>query len=246
MSVTANASPATPVGLARLMGAARAVFFDFDGPLCRAFAGHPAALIAAELKTVVRESRYGLHEDWAASDDPHRILWGVRRELFGAETLGHEGRRLVAELERVLTHHERAAIGSAEPVRGAVELVRALHASGRRLMVTSNNAPEAVSDYLERAGIDVLFDGVIGRDPTDPLLMKPNPHSVIQAVKRVDLRAEECLLLGDQPTDHEAAYAVGVPFLGYARNAAKAARLCGGGAEHVVSDLRDVLAAVTG
>lgn len=246
VSVTPNASPASP-DLVRLVGAARAVFFDFDGPLCRTFAGHPAALAAAELRAVVRRSRFEAHPDWADSDVPHRILWGVRKELAdtGAPA-GGDGDALVAELERVLARHERVAVTSAEPTPGAAELVRALRVNGRRLMVVSNNAPEAVSDYLRRVGVAEQFDGVIGRDAGDPLLMKPDPHSVVQAVRRVEIRAGECLLVGDQPSDHEAAYAAGVPFLGFARDAAAVARLRVGGAAHVVSDLRQVLAALTG
>ncbi|MGH3742516.1 MAG: hypothetical protein ACRDT1_14490, partial [Micromonosporaceae bacterium] len=54
VSPTAKLWPLAPVGLADLMQAAKAVFFDFDGPLCDVFFAHPAATVAEELKTAAK------------------------------------------------------------------------------------------------------------------------------------------------------------------------------------------------
>jgi phosphoglycolate phosphatase-like HAD superfamily hydrolase len=48
-------------------------------------------------------------------------------------------------------------------------------------------------------------------------------------------------MIGDSPTDFEAAQEAGVPFLGYARNERKAKLLREGGAGHVVDSLEPLL-----
>jgi phosphoglycolate phosphatase-like HAD superfamily hydrolase len=53
-------------------------------------------------------------------------------------------------------------------------------------------------------------------------------------------------MIGDSPSDHEAAMSAGVPFLGYARNERKAELLRKSGADAVVSSLEPVLRAVRG
>ena len=37
-----------------LLAATKCVLFDFDGPVCRLFAGHPAAAVAAESQSLDR------------------------------------------------------------------------------------------------------------------------------------------------------------------------------------------------
>lgn len=53
-------------------------------------------------------------------------------------------------------------------------------------------------------------------------------------------------MIGDTPSDHEAARQAGVPFLGYARNAYQEKLLRDAGAENVVASLEPVLRVLRG
>ena len=110
--------------------------------------------------------------------------------------------------------------------------------------MTTNNAAGPVRQYLRAQGIEEFFDHVVGRDPGDPLLMKPDPHCVNRAVGLAGVPAGNCLMIGDQPSDAQAARAAGVGFLGYAADLARAAALGAAGVENVVSSLEAVLKAL--
>lgn len=236
MNPPTDSLPTAQVDPAGAIQSARAVFFDFDGPLCDVFSSYPAAEVAEELKQVAEDSGVRLPDGLASSSDPHGILLGVR--LAGLRSDGTEhGRSLCAALEERLAQLETVAARSAEPTACASELVSALRAQGTKALVTSNNAEGAVWAHLQAEGIDGLFDHVVGRNPRDPLLMKPDPHCVNRALELVGLLPEDCVLIGDQPTDVQAARAAGVPFLGYAPDETHVAALRAVRAGGVVASL---------
>jgi HAD superfamily hydrolase (TIGR01549 family) len=240
VSPPAESLSSARVGLASSMQTAKAVFFDFDGPLCDVFSNFPAARVAEELKSVAKRFHVDLPGRLASSSDPHGILREVR--IAGLRFDGAEHARMFfAAVEERLTQLETTAASKAEPTAHAYELVSALHAQGKRLLVTSNNAEGAIRAHLRAARIDALFEDVVGRDPTDPLLMKPDPYCVKLALELVRLPGEDCLLIGDQLTDAEAARGAGVPFLGYAPDEAHAAALRAGQAGDVVVSLQVAL-----
>ncbi|MET9670920.1 HAD family hydrolase [Streptomyces sp. NPDC006475] len=203
-----------------LLSAAKCVLFDFDGPVCRLFSGHPAADVAAAMRALSRH-RFGYDVPVlaASADDPHAVLGVAGRERPGSE--------LVLELERLLTEEELRATSTAEPTVGAGRLMELLSAGGVRLAITTNNSPRAASQYLEDHGLSVYFDGHVHGRTADPALLKPNPHCLRRALETTGFTAEKSLMIGDSPADREAAGALGVPFLGYVRNDEKLRRLKG-------------------
>ncbi|WP_225848025.1 HAD family hydrolase [Streptomyces sp. HPF1205] len=199
-----------------LLAAARGLLLDFDGPMCRLFAGHPADGVALRMRELLAE-RAGIADPGpvrAALRDPHGLLRAAR------------GREIVADLEALLAEQEEVAALSAEPTPGAGAFVRAVADSGRVPAVTTNNAPRAVLAYLKAHGLDAWFgDRVFGRDPEDPSRMKPHPDCLLRAVAALGVPPGDCLMIGDSPADAEAAVAAGVRFLGYARSPDRVARL---------------------
>lgn len=224
-----------------LLDSATCVLFDFDGPLCDLFHKRPAPAVAARLRALAGgeegEGGDGDAPGWLPeTEDPYRILAAALADRRGAA--------LVPVLEKALTQEECEAAPRAYPTPYADRLIHTLRATGRRLAISTNNAPEAVRCYLRTRATDHVFTGhVHGRTPEN-LRLKPDPFCLERALHSTGTRAADALMIGDAPRDHEAARALGVPFLGYARNEAKEARLRAAGAEHVVDSLADVLGAV--
>ncbi|WP_051853655.1 HAD family hydrolase [Streptomyces sp. NRRL S-146] len=222
------------------IGRARVVLWDFDGPICRLFAGHSAERVAGDLVSWL-EGR-GLHglltETERESLDPHVVLRAVDRR--------HPGSDLVAELEERLTQEELRAATSAMPTPYADPLIRTWTAVGSRLAITTNNSPRVVRTYLAGRGLaDCFAPHVYGR--TQELRhLKPDPHCLNRALRAMGAAPGEALMIGDAPTDHEAAERAGVPFLGYARNDRKAKLLLEAGAESVVGSLETLLRLLRG
>ncbi|MFD6276596.1 HAD family hydrolase [Streptomyces sp. NPDC060209] len=215
-----------------LLASAACVLFDFDGPMCRLFAGHPAEGVAQRLSGRLAELGR-VPASVAASvrrADPLGVLLAARKHY------PHDF-ALMAVLDEQLTEEETVAAATATPTPGAAKLIRALEAAGTRLAVTTNNSPAAVISYLSRDGLGPLFDGHIhGRRP-DPALLKPDPDCLHRALESTGVAAPDALMIGDSAADWLAANKAGVPFLGYAENDSKYRALRDAGAEVSVSTL---------
>ncbi|NUL07658.1 HAD family hydrolase [Streptomyces lunaelactis] len=220
-----------------LFAAAKCVLFDFDGPICRLFEGHPAPAVAAELRSwIARHFHEAAPVAEDSPDDPHAILSAIGHR--------HAGSELVGELEELLTSEELRASATARPTKDADRLIRRLSAAGFRLAMTTNNSPIAVARYLEREGLMEFFgEHVHGRMP-DPRLLKPDPDCLRRALRTTGSTAGESLMIGDSVTDYRAAQELEVPFLGYAPSEAKRRRLEGAGVLDIVPSLEPLLEAV--
>lgn len=215
----------------------RYVLFDFDGPVCRLFAGHPATRIAEDL--VEWLDGHGLKglltDDEQRATDPHVPLHAVNRLRPGSD--------LVAELEDWLTEQELKAVPHARPTPYADAVIRTWHALGVRMAVTTNNSARAASRYLAGRGTAGCFGPhVYGR--TEVLdRMKPDPYWLNHALRAMGADAALSLMVGDSVADHRAANGAGVPFLGYAANETKRKALLDSGVpdEHIVDSLQPLL-----
>ncbi|WP_371548304.1 HAD family hydrolase [Streptomyces sp. NBC_00554] len=219
---------------------ARVVLFDFDGPICRLFAGHSAEDVAKDLVEWLEAQglRGLLTEEERGHPDPHVVLRVVNRR--------HPSSDLVVELEELLTQHELKAVPSAWPTPFADPLIRTWTAVGVRLAVATNNSPRVVARYLEGRGLTECFaPNVYGRTRNLDHL-KPHPHCLNRALNALGAAPSAALMIGDTPSDFLAAREAGVPFLGYARNATKEKELRKAGAEVIVGSLEPVLQVLRG
>ncbi|MFS8199233.1 HAD family hydrolase [Streptomyces sp. CWNU-52B] len=225
-----------------LIGRAKCVLFDFDGPICRLFAGHSAKGIATGLEEwlAARGLAGVLTEGERGSRDPHWVLSKVAGR--------HRGSDLVVELEEWLTQQELRAVARAMPTAYADPLIRTWGAVGTRLAVVTNNSDRAVRAYLESRHLVGYFAPNIYGRTRDLRLLKPHPHTLNRALRALGAAPDTTLMIGDTPSDHAAARSAGVHFLGYARNEAKARTLLDAGVArwNIVDSLETVLRAVRG
>ncbi|MDF3147137.1 MULTISPECIES: HAD-IA family hydrolase [unclassified Streptomyces] len=224
--------------LGELIAHARVVLWDFDGPICRLFAGHSAARVATELVEWLegRGLRGLLTGDERETGDPHEVLRAVDRR--------HPDSDLVTELEERLTQEELLAVRSAMPTAYADPLIRTLTAVGSRLAIVTNNSPRVVRDYLGSRDLLACFGPHIYGRTQDLQYLKPHPRNLNRALTAMGAAPSTALFIGDTPTDYEAAREAGVPFLGYARNGRKGKLLREAGATDIVGSLEPLLVAV--
>ncbi|WP_416964730.1 HAD family hydrolase [Streptomyces sp. Agncl-13] len=219
-----------------LITGARFVLFDFDGPICQLFPGSSAAENVAK-DLVAWLERQGLKELLTEAEqghpDPQVVLHAVNKR--------HPRSDLVDELMERLTQHELKAVDSAFPTPWADPLIRTWSAVGIRLAVAANNSPRTVTEYLHGRGLLECFTPHVYGRTNDLDLLKPNPHFLNQALRAMGAAPAAALMIGDTPSDFEAARRAGIPFLGYVRNEEKETLLREAGAEAVVSSLEPVL-----
>lgn len=221
--------------LRELINGARCVLFDFDGPICRLFAGYSARNIAQEMVGwLARQGLQGLlTEQERAHPDPQFVLRTLDERQPDSD--------LVDALKDMLTREELKAVPSAWPTPYADPVIRTWDARGARLAVTTNNAADTVHRYLQsRELVDCFAPHIYGR--TQELhQQKPDPYHLNRALRAMGSDSKSALMIGDTADDLEAARRAGVPFLGYGSTDRKEKLLREAGAQTVVRSLDSVL-----
>ncbi|MGC5263227.1 HAD family hydrolase [Streptomyces cyaneofuscatus] len=217
--------------IADVLGATRAVLFDFDGPICNVFAGHPAPDVARHLAAALASFDRLLGDKAYGTDDPMEVL---RLAPQGGEAA-------LRRVEDELIKAEVSAVRSAgPPVPGAVAALKAAHASGRKVAIVSNNSAACVRSFLLLHGLQHLVNAVVGRVPYQPEAMKPAPDSLLRASSELTTPLRDCTLIGDSVTDVEAARVAGGRSVGFANRAGKKRSLATAGADVVVTSMLTV------
>ncbi|MEU6845973.1 HAD family hydrolase [Streptomyces sp. NPDC046716] len=221
--------------LTGLVRGARYVLFDFDGPICRLFAGRSAEWIAREQVAWLDAQGLGdaLTAEGHVDRDPHGVLRSLGRRRPSSD--------LVVEMEKRLTDHELQAVPTAWPTPYADPLIRTWSALGARLAITTNNSPEVARRYLAGRDLSACFEPHIYGRTQDLTLLKPDPYCLNRALNAMGAAPATALMIGDTPTDLRAAEAAGIAFLGYARNEDKERMLREAGASQVVQSLQQLL-----
>lgn len=225
-----------------LLTQAHCVLFDFDGPLCRLFPADSSRPLADELRCLVADFGFLclLAEEERTSKDPHMVLRAIHRARREADldAVGAKDDDLAALLERLeqrLTAGEAAAALKAEPPPSDTGVfVRGLAERGLRLAVVTNNSPHVAESYLREHGLYQYFKKAVHGRTDDPGLMKPHPDVLQRALRDLDLRPENAVMIGDTDTDLLAADRAGVGFIGYDTAPLARARLRHAGAKVVL------------
>jgi phosphoglycolate phosphatase-like HAD superfamily hydrolase len=218
--------------LGELVHSARAILFDFDGPICHVFSGLPAPRIAAQLIRLVESHGASVSITTDTQQDPLAVLQHVAKQ----------SPTLVNPVEDALCAAELAAVAAAEPTPGSAASVRACVDFGKSAAIVSNNSEPAVREYLVTHDMVNDIDPIIGRPYGEPARMKPSPEPIYRALDVLGLSSADALLVGDSPSDIEACKAAGVRSIGYANKPHKWASLAD--ADAVIDDMADLADAI--
>jgi HAD superfamily hydrolase (TIGR01549 family) len=176
------------------------VVVDVDGTLVDSVYQHAVAWVAAFHAAGVDVTASAVHRHVGMGGD-HLVeaVAGrdVERRLGDRIRDGHAER--FAEL--------RPQVAS---LPGAADLLRAAHAEGRRVALSSSAKPEEMDHYLDLLDARGLVDAWTTSGDVEST--KPDPDLVTLAAEQAGGRP--LVMIGDAPWDCEAAARVGVPTLG--------------------------------
>jgi HAD superfamily hydrolase (TIGR01509 family) len=127
-----------------------------------------------------------------------------------------------------------------EPLPGAVELLRALHARGIACAVLTNKhgpSSRATCDHLH---LTPYLGAIIGA--TDTPWLKPQPEFTRHALELLHAEPSTALLVGDSPYDVQAAHAAGLPCWAVTTGTHNAEQLRAARADKVFASLGEMAA----
>ncbi len=184
-------------------GGPRAIFFDFDGVLAESVAIKEQAFrhLFAEYGTDVVDAVIEMHRRLGAISRVTKIE-RAHRELLGRPL---DDAELLDWAERYVAQVEDAVVRCPE-VPGTTALLQS-QAGRARMFVVSGTPEEELGRIVQARGWRDYFADVHGSP-------RKKDEIVRAALAEHDLEAADCLFVGDTFTDHDAAKATGVPFIG--------------------------------
>lgn len=219
--------------LAELLDARPHVLLDFDGPICAVFSGMGATTAALRLHQTLAAQAVPIPADAVDGSDPFELL----------RAAAHAGADYARVAEAALRVVEVEAVRTAPATPGLIEMLDALTSSGHTVTIVSNNSAEAVHTVVTAHCLDRYITAIVARTEPDPDLLKPSPHLVNLAMRRISAQPAQCILIGDSGTDITAAHTAGIPCIGYANTPDKSQRLADELADAIVTDLADIATA---
>ena len=84
---------------------------------------------------------------------------------------------------------------------GTIEILQRLKHQGIKLAVVTTRSKKDVSLIMKKFSLENFFDVIVTRD--DVFFGKPSPEPVILALKKLNVSANEAVVVGDMPTDIE-------------------------------------------
>ena len=180
----------------------RAVLFDMDGVLYNSMPSHAKAWhrAMAHFGYDLPEQEAYMHEGRTGAS----TINIVSRRQRGVE----ESEERIQEIYRVKSQFFNE-YPPAEPMPGALELLRKLQAQGLKILIVTGSGQASLLDRLNHH-----FPGVFCRElmvtAFDVKRGKPDPEPYLMGLQKGDLRADECVVVENAPLGVRAAKAAGI------------------------------------
>jgi beta-phosphoglucomutase-like phosphatase (HAD superfamily) len=206
------------------------LLISFDGPVCSLFTGTASARIADSLREVFAQEGVRV---------PQTIEYTVNwLEVFSyAASVSPD---LAARVESELTAMESVAVATATPTPYVHDVLMACRDSARPVAIISDHSATAVREYLVFHDLYGQISLISARTGPDTAALKPRPDLIRLAISELDTRPSACSLVGDSPTDIQAANAAGVHSIGYAKTSRDIDHLVDSGAGAIILSMADL------
>jgi phosphoglycolate phosphatase len=178
-----------------------ALIFDLDGTLVDSAPGICATCRAASLALGYPEP----------ADELIRPLIGLPLATMVRTVVGREldADATAAWVSRYRSEFDLIALPTTVAFPGVRDELLRWRADGRRIAVATSKFTDVANRVLHRAGLDDLFDAVVGGDQVQR--GKPDPEMAHHALAQLRAGVEEAAVIGDTAHDIGMARAAGLP-----------------------------------
>lgn len=199
MAASTNGSPSASLPV-------KSVIFDIDGTLADSFqlgfSASQRVLVDAGYPTITAEEYHA----FCIYPTPERLARHAMIEPVHGEEFWAVGKALGAEFDRLYIGLVDTATAGFYPGVGPL-LIKLRDVHGVQVGALTNAAVAYGEAVLRANGVRDLFGTVHGAD--DVPAPKPHPDGLLLCCSDLDLKPEECVYVGDAPSDGKAARATG-------------------------------------
>jgi phosphoglycolate phosphatase len=133
---------------------------------------------------------------------------------LSAHGRGDEVGQLHHILGEVMNRTELERVSETTAIEGALDCLVRLRGSGLRIGLLTRGSREYAKSALRHADLDFEFGAMVCRDDFPEEEAKPNGKAMERIAGMLDLRPEECILVGDHAMDLSCARSVSAGFVG--------------------------------
>lgn len=162
----------------------RVWMFDFDNTIARLEPEVDWAGSRRELEPMLRAA--GVPEDLFEKhprgnillyDDTRARLLELARD--GSRAAISRVRAIIRGASKIIEKHELAGVDRAQPLEGAIELMRELERRGAKIAIVTSNSSRTIRRWLRVHRLRAVVDTIVGRDSY--LALKPSPETLERA-----------------------------------------------------------------
>ena len=187
------------------MSKIKAVIFDLDGTLLYT------------LEDLMLSANYALEKHGMATCSLHEIQYrvgnGVKRLMELCVPNGLDNPEFEAVFADFKEYYQIHCNDNSGPYKGIPELLTALKEKGYKLAIVSNKFMDATKELSALYFSDTI-DVAIGESAG--IRKKPEPDTVIEAMKILGVTASDCVYVGDSDVDIKTAANSGMPCISVA------------------------------
>jgi len=212
----------------------KAVMFDLDGTLI--ISAIDFMRFRARLMEYI-EAKGADMDGYSMEDTSVSLISKFTKEM---ERKGAESRTIDAYLDEIdafIDEIELDNIMETMPAPGAEALLRRLKRGGVKIGVLTRGSPTYARKALHISGLEGYIDEIVARDRGSGIPPKPDPESAFALAKKLNVRAEESIMVGDFSIDFMCARDSGIRFYGIASDEESRKSLMECGCEDISSDL---------
>ncbi len=185
----------------------KAILWDFDGTII--FFNIDAQRMRREIFDYLAALDFQI-----AKGGPWKSIFSIIQEaqrFFLANGKSPEEVKIFSShVEHIINTIELEGADTATLVPGVQEVVEQVHNLGIKQAIITLNRSSNVTALLTQLNLKSYFDVIAGRDVVSQF--KPNPAHTQYILDRLQVKSEECLMIGDHPNDLETANAAHVSF----------------------------------
>ncbi len=184
------------------------LIFDFDGTMCQIFKNYNLDNTVALL--VEKMNSYDI--EFSSEKDSFDVFEEIVKQT---ENKIEIRKTALNEANNILSIAELEAVATGEIVKGVDVIIPQLIENNIPIGISTNNSSKCVLSFLRRYMPSCVIP-TIGRIGDEPELMKPNPYSILEVLKKMNCTPANAIFIGDSLRDYQGAMNAGCQFIGMA------------------------------
>ncbi len=209
----------------------KAVIFDLDGTLLNTIDD-----LSNSVNYVLKKHNY---PTFSVEEYKYKVGNGMKKLIERALPKSEKSEEKVEEiLAEFMVYYSEHKTDNTAPYKDIETLLITLKQKGIKTAVLTNKAHESAKPLISKY-FPELFDVVCGQKQGVPT--KPDPTSVFEVMKELDVSADECLYLGDSGVDMQTAENANIFAIGVLWGFRKADELEQNGAKAIIKQPLELL-----